>query len=171
MLVKLYALPDPAPHLADLASQSIEIRLGRAGEKPLIMDWVRHHFSDGWALGCQWSLLRDPASCYIAVEKEMPYVPSSEPYATRKETLLGFACYDASVRGMFGPLGVREDYQNRGIGRALLLTCLHAMWRETYAYAVIGWAGPVDFYRKTVGATLIKDSEPGIYGRELIGVD
>ena len=32
-----------------------------------------------------------------------------------------------------------------------------------YVYAIIGNAGPVHFYQKTVGAIIIPDSEPGIY--------
>ena len=32
-----------------------------------------------------------------------------------------------------------------------------------YAYAIIGAAGPVEFYAKAVGATVIPDSSPGIY--------
>jgi hypothetical protein len=32
-----------------------------------------------------------------------------------------------------------------------------------YAYAIIGGAGPVDFYQKTVGAIEIEGSVPGIY--------
>jgi len=57
---------------------------------------------------------------------------------------------------------VREDYRGRGIGKALLLTCLHAMFKQGYAYAAIGQVGPTEFYRKAVGATIIEDSEPGI---------
>ena len=32
-----------------------------------------------------------------------------------------------------------------------------------YAYAIIGAAGPVEFYAKAVGATVIPDSSPGVY--------
>jgi hypothetical protein len=32
-----------------------------------------------------------------------------------------------------------------------------------YVYAIIGAAGPVRFYQKSVGAIIIPDSEPGIY--------
>jgi hypothetical protein len=32
-----------------------------------------------------------------------------------------------------------------------------------YVYAIVGAAGPVPFYQKTVGAIVIPDSEPGIY--------
>jgi hypothetical protein len=32
-----------------------------------------------------------------------------------------------------------------------------------YVYGIIGRAGPIGFYEKAVGATVIPDSEPGIY--------
>jgi hypothetical protein len=32
-----------------------------------------------------------------------------------------------------------------------------------YVYAIIGHAGPIEFYQKTVGAIIIPDSDPGIY--------
>ena len=32
-----------------------------------------------------------------------------------------------------------------------------------YGYAIIGDVGPSAFYERTVGATLIPDSEPGVY--------
>jgi GNAT superfamily N-acetyltransferase len=76
---------------------------------------------------------------------------------------LGFACYDATCRGFFGPELVHPDRRERGIGRALLIAALHAMRAEGYAYAIIGWASSIEFYQKAVGATVIEGSEPGIY--------
>jgi hypothetical protein len=32
-----------------------------------------------------------------------------------------------------------------------------------YAYAIIGDAGPVEYYKKVVGAIEIPDSSPGVY--------
>ena len=46
---------------------------------------------------------------------------------------------------------------------ALLLACLHDMSAQGYAYAVIGWTGPQEFYAKVCGATPIPDSRPGMY--------
>jgi ribosomal protein S18 acetylase RimI-like enzyme len=163
MLVKLYALPDAAPVLAALKQARIEIRPGDSSEKHVIADWVRHHFQETWALGCEVALEQRPVTCYIAVQTSLPNARAENPYDLPAEVLVGFACYDVASKGLFGPIGVREDYRRRGIGKALLLTCLHVMLRERYAYAVIGWAGPVDFYARTVGATIIEGSEPGIF--------
>jgi len=34
---------------------------------------------------------------------------------------------------------------------------------DGYAYAIIGGVGPAEYYSKTVGATVIAGSSPGIY--------
>ena len=65
--------------------------------------------------------------------------------------------------GFFGPTGVAESMRGRGVGRALLLACLHAMYDIGYGYAVIGDPGPIEYYAKTVGAQVIEDSSPGFY--------
>jgi GNAT superfamily N-acetyltransferase len=169
MLVKLYNLPSAEPYIGKLHEQNLYIRQARPGEQRTIADWVRQRFPEEWAVGCEWAIARDPISCYIAVEQEISFVPTGDPYHLPQEKLVGFACYDAASKGMFGAMGVQEDYRARGVGRALLLISLHAMAAERYAYAIIGWAGSFEFYQKTVGAILIEDSEPGIFRGKLVG--
>jgi predicted N-acetyltransferase YhbS len=65
-------------------------------------------------------------------------------------------------------MGVAGQTQGRGIGTALLLSCLHTMATLGYAYAIIGGVGPTEFYRKVVGAIEIAGSSPGIY-RDRLG--
>ena len=77
--------------------------------------------------------------------------------------MVGFAGYECTRRGFFGPTGVIPAAQGKGIGKALLLASLTALREMGYVYAIIGAAGPVDFYQKAVGAIVIPDSEPGIY--------
>ena len=77
--------------------------------------------------------------------------------------IIGFAYYDSTSRDLFGPTGVAEDKRSRGIGTVLFLSCLHAMAAKGYAYAIVGSAGPTEFHAKTVGATVIEGSEPGIH--------
>lgn len=166
MLVKLYTLPDLGPLLAELKAAGIEIRPADPVEKHAVSNWARRRFQEAWALGCEVALEQRPPTCFIAVQKDQSHLPSG-PYDQPPEILLGFACYDVDTRGMFGPLAVQEDQRGRGIGRALLLACLHAMRADRYAYAVIGWAGPTEFYAQAVGATLIPDSEPGIFRGKL----
>ena len=44
------------------------------------------------------------------------------------------------------------------------------MKERGYAYAIIGSAGPKDFYRKAVGAIGIEGSIPGAY-RNMVGAE
>jgi GNAT superfamily N-acetyltransferase len=148
LLVKLYTLPDMTPEIESLSAQGIDLRRGLAPEKHVVVNWVREHFSAGWASETEVAYTNHPASCFLA---------------TYENRLIGFACYEAICRGFFGPTGVDETYRGRGIGKALLLACLHNMRTQGYGYAIIGAVGPVDFYARTVGAIPIEDSWPGVY--------
>lgn len=148
MLVALYRLPEQESGLRTLEESSIVIRRAIAPEKQLVMDWVRSHFSQAWVDECDVAFARQPVSCYIAVEHGK---------------MIGFACYEATCRNFFGPTGVSQDARGKGVGTALLLACMHAMKADGYGYAIIGSAGPVDFYARTLGAVKIENSTPGIY--------
>ncbi len=165
MLVKLYRLPDRAA--AALEREGIVIRRALASESRVIAGWARQRFSDAVAADCEAALAQRPVACHVAVQPQTPGAAQGY-HDLAAETLIGFACHDVAARGMFGPLGVAASMRERGIGKALLLTSLHAMVEAGYAYAVIGWAGVPEFYAHCVGATLIEDSEPGIYRGKLV---
>ena len=148
LLVKLYELRDDWHFMAAMEKQGILIRKPMGPEKTLVIRWVREQFGEGWASEADVALSTRPGSCFIAIAESR---------------MVGFGCYDATYLGFFGPTGVAESQRGRGIGKALLLACLLDMKLKGYAYAVIGAAGPVDFYAKTVGATVIPDSDPGPY--------
>lgn len=164
LLVKLYNLPPLEPLLGQLGQEGIRIYRAIPSHKRLVVEWVQRYFPGTWPLEAEAAFEQRPVTCFVAVQKMPEAIPSEGPYDQPPELLVGFAVYDVTARGMFGPTGVREDYRGRGIGKALLLACLHAMRQERYAYAIIGWAGPVDFYVKAVGAVVIEGSEPGIFG-------
>jgi GNAT superfamily N-acetyltransferase len=154
MLVRLYDLPEMTERLRALRESGIEVRRALAPEKHVVVSWVRETFGDAWASECEVSFSRLPISCFRA---------------QRDQDLLGFACYDATAKAFFGPTGVLESERKRGIGTALLLTALHAMAAEGYAYAIIGGVGPADFYARAAGAVPIAGSTPGIYADLLRG--
>ena len=154
MLVRLYDLPEVSARLRALHEAGIEVRRAIAPEKHVVVSWVRETFGDAWASECEVSFGRLPISCFRA---------------QRAQDVLGFACYDATAKAFFGPTGVLEKERKRGIGTALLLTTLHAMAAEGYAYAIIGGVGPADFYAKAAGAVPIEGSTPGIYADLLRG--
>jgi ribosomal protein S18 acetylase RimI-like enzyme len=148
MLVKLYDLPPLEPRLAKVRAAGVAIRRGLSPEKHIVLDWIEQNFSPYWRSECDVGYGRVPVSCFVAVEDG---------------NLVGFCCYDTTRRGFFGPTGVDPDARGRGLGTALLLTCLHDMFAQGYGYAIIGSAGPVEYYKKAVGAIVIPDSDPGIY--------
>jgi GNAT superfamily N-acetyltransferase len=149
MLVKLYDIDWDEDPSASLAASGMAIRRALAPEKSIVVEWVRARFGQGWASECDVAFANSPVSCYIAVEGG---------------SLLGFACYEATCKDFFGPTGVAESARGRGIGKALLFRCLASLREMGYAYAIIGGAGPIDFYRGCVGAAPIEGSAPGIYG-------
>jgi len=145
MLVKLYEIKDFSD---DILPADIKIKRAIAPEKHIITSWVRENFSAAWADECEIALSNTPTKCFIAY--------------TGNE-IIGFACYDATAIGFFGPIGVLDKYRKTGIGKALLLKALTAMKYAGYAYAIIGWAGPVDFFKKNCKATIIENSDKSVY--------
>jgi GNAT superfamily N-acetyltransferase len=171
MLVRLFSLPEIAPHQQALEAKGFILRRAHPAESDTIVPWVEHHFNPKWAAECRGALHHRPTTCFIAVQPQPLPSPDEDPYNNLPpEQLVGFACYHIVAKGMFGPEGVHLGHRGQGIGRGLLLACLHAMARDGYAYAVIAWAGPTGFYQKMVGATLIEDSEPGIFRGPLLGI-
>ena len=148
MLVRLYDLPEHASLLKKLQAEGFSIRRPLAAEKSIVLQWVTNHFGTGWASEADVSFSYQPIACFIAIENAV---------------VVGFACYDAAYRNFFGPTGVDDKLQGRGIGKALLLECLFAMKAQGFAYAIIGGVGPAAYYKKAVGAVLIDGSSPGIY--------
>lgn len=147
MLVKLYDLKDDWSIVGEQEKAAIIIRKPVGPEKRLIVEWVAGHFADAWASEVDRAMSNRPISCFIAIQDQQ---------------LIGFACYDATGLGYFGPTGVLESHRGRGTGKALLMACLLDMKLAGYGYAIIGAAGPTAFYQKAVGAIEIPDSTPGI---------
>ena len=126
----------------------IVLRRGNSFERDVILDWIGRHFYGPWVSEAALALSQQPATIYVAVKDGV---------------LLGFACYDTSAKGFFGPTGVDEAARGQGIGEALLITTLKGMRDAGYGYAVIGAPGPVAGYQKRLDALEIPKSEPGIY--------
>jgi predicted N-acetyltransferase YhbS len=124
------------------------IRAALPPELHLIQNWVRKHFSEYWVSEVTVAMAHQPPGCLVAVVDGQ---------------LVGFACYDATARGFFGPTGVAESHRGKSIGLALFYQTLAAMKAHGYAYAIIGSAGPVNFYRNAVGAVPIEADKEDIY--------
>ncbi|RAT07287.1 acetyltransferase [Bacillus cereus] len=77
--------------------------------------------------------------------------------AEQEEVIVGFACYDVvrGKKGLFGPMGTAKQNRVKGVGKQLLHCSLHSMKQEGYEYAIIGQAGPIEFYERICDARLI----------------
>ncbi len=141
LLVNLYDIPE-IPQLQD----GIKIKRACPTDISKIIQFVRDEFCEGWANECSRALHNSPVSCFIAV---------------KDKKIIGFACYDATAKGFFGPIGLLKTERGNKTGSALLLSCLHAMRNDGYAYAVVGWAGDAfPFYKKAANAIMIPNWSP-----------
>ena len=154
MLVNLYDLPDCDDLVKRLEDEGINIRRAMAPDLYGILEYVDKNFGKHWKGECTVCFSHHPVSCFIA-EKE--------------GRVLGFACYDATMRDFFGPTAFSEECRGKCVGAARLLSSLSTKRDECYAYAIIGGVGPEEFYAKVCGAKMIENSTPGAY-KDFVGL-
>ena len=148
LLVPLYKLPARAHGAASVQAAGVVIRRANSFEQTLLAKFIAKHFSQSWADETAVAFTHQPVSCFIAIKDKQ---------------IIGFASFEATRKTFFGPTGVDPAHRGRGVGKALLIEALWGLADLGYAYAIIGAAGPVEFYAKAVGATVIPDSSPGVY--------
>jgi hypothetical protein len=148
LLVNLLKLPELRPLLDQPDQNGIVIRRAQPFEITPVRQFIEENFSIAWADEVSAGFANKPVTIYIA---------------TRNRSVVGFAGYECTRKAFFGPTGVAETERRQGTGKALLLAALWGLRELGYVYGIIGGAGPFEFYQATVGATLIADSEPGIY--------
>ncbi len=149
-LVNLYKLKEHY-EFDNLKQENIRIERVLSPNFDLVVDFVKTNFHDGWASEVKQALYKANPSCFIAIYNKK---------------IVGFACYDATAKGYFGPIGVANNMQNKGIGRALVLTTMVNMRNDGYGYAIIGsGAGKENFYKNCVGAIRIEDDSINLYKR------
>ncbi len=150
MLVRLYDLPDAGPHYAKASEAGATVRRAQPWQRAEMRTFIESEFGPHWADEADAAFSRLPITAFVAVHDGR---------------IAGFAVYECTRRGYFGPTGVREELRGKHIGTALLFRCLEAMYEMGYAYAIIGGVGEAqEFYEKVCGATAIAGSDPGIYG-------
>ena len=140
MLVNLMTLPEAR------RPEGVRITRALAPDREKILSWVEETFGKGWRGECAAALAAQPCTCFVA---------------SKNGECVGFACYDATAKGYFGPIGVTEHLRGSGVGQALLVRTLEGMREAGYGYAAIGWCDhAAPFYSHTVGAMPIPGSEP-----------
>ena len=142
LLVRLYDLPNNDTRLPE----GIVVRRALAPERRVVIGWVERAFHSGWASEC-----------------ELAFSSSSGCNRDCNEGRSGHrVCLLRRHRqGVLRPDRRGGGERGQGIGEALLMATLHGMREAGYAYAIIGWAGPFDFYRRRTNAIEIPDSTPG----------
>ena len=149
LLVRLYNLPPLEPALERVRAHGLWVRRAEPWDKRKVVEFACREFSANWGDEIQMAFTQHPISCWVCDDAD--------------GVIQGFAGYNCTLKDFFGPEGVLEELRGKGVGAAMLLGCLHSLRNEGYGYAVIGWAGPIDFYKKICGATVIEDSEPGVF--------
>jgi ribosomal protein S18 acetylase RimI-like enzyme len=150
MLVRLYDLADASRYEARAEAAGIAVRRAESWDRTPYRSFIETHFSKRWADEAELAFTGHPIRAFVA---------------TKAGEIAGFAAYECTRRGYFGPTGVHEELRGSGAGAALLFRCLESMYAMGYAYAVIGGVHNAQpFYEKVCGAFVIPGSERGIYG-------
>lgn len=148
MLVRLYER-DYDSIKDELIKDGITVKKACILDKDVILQFIRENFSDApmWPNECEYALFNNPISCHIAV---------------KNKEIIGFSCYDATAKGFFGPMGVKDSFRGKGVGKELLFRSLASMKENGYAYAIIGWPAhsAARFYQTQVSAIEIPDTPP-----------
>lgn len=148
MLVNLFDLPEWQQQEKKLKEKGIKIRRAVPPEKTEVLNWIEINFERAWRSEADVAFSGSPPKIFIAYQENK---------------ILGFACYDTTARGFFGPTGVSKNARSQGIGKLLLLKSLAALKEQGYVYAFIGDVGPVEYYKKVCSAVIIEGSEKSIY--------
>jgi len=149
MLVRLYDLPDASLYYRRAEEAGVAVRRADPWDHARYRRFVEGTFGELWAVEADLAYRQSPITAFVA---------------EREGRIVGFAAYECTRRGYFGPTGVQPDERGRGIGGALLFRSLESMREMGYAYAIIGGVGPQDYYEKVCGAFVIPGSEVGVYG-------
>src|SRR5215813_11588722 len=128
LLVNLLKLPPLDSAIAPLETNQITVRRAQPFELTPVRSFVNENFSRGWADEVSVGFARQPVSVYIA---------------TMEREVVGFAAYECTRRGFFGPMGVAEEIQGRAVRQALPIASVWALREPGYAYAVTGRPAPV----------------------------
>lgn len=121
-----------------MRSHGIHIRRAEPADRPRVQAWTAKAFPGGWEAEVDMTFEFSPIPLWLAF---------------RDDAVVGFAAYDVNMfAGGFGPTGVEEALQGKGIGAALLFRTLADMQSRGYVECEIGWLGPVAFYSHVVRA-------------------
>ncbi|WP_226530234.1 GNAT family N-acetyltransferase [Metabacillus niabensis] len=125
-----------------IPTSGITFRKAKLSDASSLKIFVEKEFGNGWLDSIKNGFLKEDIPIFIAQDDQ---------------GIIGFACFDVVRRkkGLFGPMGTSFSNRIQGIGYTLLHYCLVEMKEIGYEYAVIGEAGPLEFYEKACNADVI----------------
>ncbi|ETT77965.1 GNAT family N-acetyltransferase [Bacillus mycoides] len=125
-------------------SLSCNIRKAISSDFEKLARFVKDEFGERWLKSLDYG--------FRTYKEELPIF-----IAEQGGEIIGFACYDVvrGKKGLFGPIGTAKHNRVNGVGKTLLNHCLYNMKKSGYEYAIIGQAGPIEFYERCCNARLI----------------
>ncbi|MCL4543811.1 MAG: GNAT family N-acetyltransferase [Chloroflexi bacterium] len=125
--------------LDQLRQHHIEIRRFERDDEGVLDAYLRQYWSPGWRF-------EGLEALHLGSEP----VPG---FAAWKDgAIIGFAVYDVTRPGWFGPIGTNPEERSSGVGGALLLQCLRDWQLAGRQRGEIAAIGPLYFYVSTCGA-------------------
>ena len=112
---------------AGLREQGIEVRHLQPHEGPRLLGFLRAHMTGDWA--------RHARDLLVDVTRGLAH-ESQFTIAVCGEEVVGYCQYEGEH---FGPFGVRDDMQGKGIGTVLLARCLQTMREAGHHNAWVLW--------------------------------
>ncbi|TMW70099.1 GNAT family N-acetyltransferase [Alteribacter natronophilus] len=130
------------PLTGNAFSPPSQVKRAGQSDREQVRSFVGTEFGSGWLEAVDHAFNQTPVTLFTVMQEG---------------DIIGFAAYDADrkQKGVLGPMGVASGERSCGAGTRLLSACLDDMQKAGYRYAVISEAGPVEFYEKTCGASVI----------------
>lgn len=137
---------DMITHLGNYVFPIMKLHLVRRvnkNDENKLVSFIERNFSMEWSQTIKEAFSLSEPTIYIALDND--------------ENIVGFAAFDVykNKKCYFGPMGVSASSRVKGIGYSLLHHCLKDMSKIGYEYAIIGGAGPIEFYEKACNAAVI----------------
>lgn len=128
--------------LSEFCDYQISIRRATAPDLSNLREFIRVEFGERWLEHIDRLRIKDHLPIFIAEDRGV---------------IIGFACYDIvrNKKGVFGPMGTSKNTRLHSVGKGLLYRSLSEMANIGYEYAIIGQAGPIEFYERVCDAKII----------------
>lgn len=124
---------------AELARMGVVVRDLTHRDEAALRAWLERTWGPNWTF-----------EGLLALRRRVP----TGVVAEQGGRIVGFAVFDTTRPGWFGPMGVEPGLQGSGVGVELCVRALECMARRGYSRAEIAWAGPRCFYARKVGASI-----------------